>query len=152
MFLYFINNCFPVSAGDESQILEIEDVMIHPKYDLSNAYQDIAVIKLKPNKGKLQISFTAGWNVWGDWFLAVNHYNYKIWVPLILKHYLWLIFTGMKQKKSKWRTQRKVIFQNCQCSIFFVKIAWIGPWVSRIEIDAKGIDVAQLLWPWGCPT
>ena len=56
MILYFINNCFPVSAGDESQILEIEDVVIHPKYDLSNAYQDIAVIKLKPNKGKLQIS------------------------------------------------------------------------------------------------
>ena len=96
-----------MSAGDESQILEIEDVIIHPKYDLSNAYQDIAVIKLKPNKGKLQISFTAGWNVWGDWFLAVNHYNYKIWVPFILTHNLWLIFTGMKQKKIKMADSKK---------------------------------------------
>ena len=52
MILYFINICFPVSAGDESQLLEIDDVILHPKYDLSSAYHDIAVIKLKPNKGK----------------------------------------------------------------------------------------------------
>ena len=52
-----VNNYFPVSAGDESQELEIDDVILHPKYDLSKAYQDIAVIKLKPNKGKLLIFF-----------------------------------------------------------------------------------------------
>ena len=52
IILYFTNNCFPASPGDESQILEIEDVVLHPMYDLSNAYQDIAVIKLKPNKSK----------------------------------------------------------------------------------------------------
>jgi hypothetical protein len=40
------------SPGDESQILEIEDVILHPMYDFSHAYQDIAVIKLKPNKSK----------------------------------------------------------------------------------------------------
>ena len=57
MILYFVNNYFPVSAGDESQTLEIDDVILHPKYDLSKAYQDIAVIKLKPNKGKLLIFF-----------------------------------------------------------------------------------------------
>ena len=48
---YFVI-CFPVSAGDESQVLEIDNVSLHPEYDLSNAYQDISVIKLKPNKGK----------------------------------------------------------------------------------------------------
>ena len=52
---YFVI-CFPVSAGDESQILEIDNVILHPKYDLSNAYQDISVIKLKPNKGKFYIN------------------------------------------------------------------------------------------------
>jgi hypothetical protein len=52
MILYFINNYFPVSAGDESQTLEIDDVILHPMYDLSQAYQDIAVIRLKHNKGK----------------------------------------------------------------------------------------------------
>ena len=41
-----------MSAGDESQTLEIDDVILHPMYDLSQAYQDIAVIRLKPNKGK----------------------------------------------------------------------------------------------------
>ena len=48
--------CVLVSAGDESQILEIDNVILHPKYDLSNAYQDISVIKLKPNKGKFYIN------------------------------------------------------------------------------------------------
>ena len=51
---YFVI-CFPVSAGDESQILEIDNVSLHPEYDLSNAYQDISVIKLKPNKGKFYV-------------------------------------------------------------------------------------------------
>ena len=41
--------------------------------------------------------YTAGWNVWEEWFLAVNHHNHKNWVPSILTHNLWLIFTGMKQ-------------------------------------------------------
>ena len=41
------------SPGDESQILEIEDVILHPMYDFTKAYQDIAVIKLKANQGKL---------------------------------------------------------------------------------------------------
>ena len=49
-----------MSAGDESQILDIEDAILHPKYDLSNAYQDISVIKLKPNKGKLYINIRCG--------------------------------------------------------------------------------------------
>ena len=49
IFLLIINNCFSASAGDESQILEIEDVILHPTYDPFKAYQDIAVIKLKPN-------------------------------------------------------------------------------------------------------
>ena len=53
MILYTINNYFLASAGDESQILEIEDVILHPMYDFTKAYQDIAVIKLKANQGKL---------------------------------------------------------------------------------------------------
>ena len=84
-----------------------------------------------------EIIYTAGWNVWGEWFLAVNHHNHKNWLPSILIHNLWLIFMGMKQEKKiiekKWPTQKKVIFQNRQFSIFFVKILWIGPWVSRIK-------------------
>ena len=46
------------------------------------------------------IIYTAGWNVWMVWFLAVNHQNHKNWVPSILTHNLWLIFIGMKQKKN----------------------------------------------------
>ena len=51
----------------------------------------------KKNCNFEQFCYTAGWNVCGDWFLAVNHHNHKIWVPSILTHNLWLIFTGMKQ-------------------------------------------------------
>ena len=52
---------------------------------------------------RLQYTYTAGWNVWGDWVLAVNHHNHKIWVPFILTHNLWLK-QGMKQKN--WPTQK----------------------------------------------
>ena len=87
-------------------------------------------------------TYTAGWNVWGEWFLAVNHDNHKIWVPSILTHNLWLIFLGMKQKKKFFFMQKKIqngrffkmaVFQNRQFSKFFVKMSWIGPWVCRIN-------------------
>ena len=50
-----VNVCLSIiyTAGDESQILEIDDVILHPMYDFTKAYQDIAVIKLKANQGKL---------------------------------------------------------------------------------------------------
>ena len=63
--------------------------------------------------------YTAGWYVWGEWFLVINHHNHKNWVPSILIHNLWLILIRMKQKKFFWPTQKKVIFQNRQFSIFF---------------------------------
>ena len=46
----------------------------------------------------MAIIYTDGWNVWGEWFLAVNHHNHKNCVPSILTHNLWLIFIEMKQK------------------------------------------------------
>ena len=63
----------------------------------------------------------------------------KNFVPSLLTNKLWLIIMGKKakkniffKKKSKWPTQKNNVFQNRQFSIFFVKISWIGPWVSRI--------------------
>ena len=39
-------------------------------------------------------------------------------------------------KKSKWPTQKQVIFQLRQFSIIFSKISWVGPWVNRIDARA----------------
>jgi hypothetical protein len=39
---------------------------------------------------------------------------------------------GMKQKKSKWWTQ-KTWFFNFTISIFFAKISGIGPWMITIN-------------------
>ena len=44
-----------------------------------------------------------------------------------------LVFIEMKQKKSKWPTEKTAIFQNRQFLIFFCENLTIGPWVSRIE-------------------
>ena len=56
-----------------------------------------------------------------------------------------------KKKISKWPTQKNLIFQLRQFSIFFMKISWIGPGLGLVRlIDAKGIGVAQLIWSWGC--
>ena len=87
------------------------------------------------------ISYTHGWNVWGEWFLAVNQHNHENWVPSILTHNLWLIFMGMKpKKKKKWPPQKDWVFQNRQFSIFFVKISWIG--LGLVEL----IDWCQGHW------
>jgi hypothetical protein len=40
----------------------------------------------------------------------------------------------MKQKKNpKWPTQKNEFFKISNSQNYFVKILWIGPWVSRID-------------------
>ena len=74
-----------------------------------NFTKTFLILKKKREKNRWQVyvknhvthfvtDYTAGWYVWGEWFLAVNHHNHKNWVPSILIHNLWLIFIGMKQK------------------------------------------------------
>ena len=38
-----------------------------------------------------------------------------------------------EKKKSKWPTQKTEFFNSANSQKFFVKISWIGPWVSKIE-------------------
>ena len=45
---------------------------------------------------------------------------------------------GMKQLllfffNSKWPTQKNNLFKIADSHYFFVKITWIGPWVSRMD-------------------
>jgi hypothetical protein len=49
-------------------------------------------------------------------------------------------FHGNKAKKiknqkkiSKWPTQKTEFFKIANSQHFFVKISWIGPWLSRID-------------------
>ena len=72
------------------------------------------------------MGYTPGWNVWGEWVLAVNHHNHKNWVPSILIHNLWLIFMWMKQKnfffekKIKITDSKKVHFSRSPILNFFL--------------------------------
>ena len=94
------------------------------------------------------ISYTHAQLLFPCSFSAVNHHNNKNWVPSILAHNLWLIFTGMKQKKkSKWPTQKNWVLQLLQFSILFSQISYIGLGFVGLN-DAKGIDVAQPVWPY----
>ena len=85
-------------------------------------------------------SYTAGWYVWGQWFLAVNHHSHKNWVQSILIHNFVTNFHGKqknvffsKKKIQNGRLKKRSFFKIANSQYFFVKIYWIGPWVSRIE-------------------
>jgi hypothetical protein len=51
------------------------------------------------------------------------------------------LFNKMKQtkiifsekKNSKWPPKKKSFSSSANSQYFFVKILWIGPWVSRID-------------------
>ena len=84
----------------------------------------------------------------------VNHQNFD---PSLLPKKLWLLFMGMKQKKKlKKRIQngrlKKPHFAKWSI-LNNVLPNWAG-WVLGLVglIDTKGIDLAQPIWPWGCPT
>ena len=38
-----------------------------------------------------------------------------------------------KEKNEKWLTQKTQFFKIANSQYFFVKISWIGPWISRID-------------------
>jgi hypothetical protein len=54
----------------------------------------------------------------------------------------------MKQKKKVQigRLKQTEIFKTTNSQYFFSKILWIGLGLVQL-IDAKGIDVAQPIWP-----
>ena len=66
-----------------------------------------------------------------------NHQNFK---KSLLSYKCGLIFIGMKQKKiffekkiQNGRLKKTAIFNSPNSQYFFMKISWIGPWVSRVE-------------------
>ena len=67
----------------------------------------------------------------------------KVWLdknvdPSLLTNKLWLVFMRMKQFffvqiNSKWPTQKSEFFKIANSQYIFLKILWIGPWISRIN-------------------
>ena len=79
--------------------------------------------------------------------------------PSLLTNKLWLIFMGKKhffflflKKKFKIADSKKVHFSKSPIlKIFLWKFH--GSVLGLVElIDAKGIDLSQPIWLWGCPT
>ena len=105
------------------------------------------------------VFYTAGWNVWGDWVLAVYHHNHKNWVPSVLTHNMWLIFIRMKQKKiffwknkiKNGQLKKRSFFKIANYQYFFWKFHGVVLGLLKF-IDAKGIGMAQPIWSWGLPT
>ena len=59
---------------------------------------------------------------------------------------------GMKQKKFKTADSKKARFSKSPIlKIFSRKFLRLVLGLVGLN-DAKGIDVAQRIWPWGCPT
>ena len=104
-------------------------------------------------------TYTAGWNVWGEWFMAGNQGNHQNFVASFIPTKLWPIFMGMKQKKiffwkrkSKMADSKKLSFSKLPIlKIFMQKLYGLVLGLVGL-IDAKGIDVAQPIWSWGSLT
>ena len=127
-----------------------------------NQFMAIWVVKFPSEKYKIKQIFgskinmlqgndciyTAGWNVWGEWILALNHHNHKNWVPIILTHNLWLIFIGIKQRKKKiekknqnGRLKKTEFFKIANSQYFLWKFHGLVLGLVGLN-DVKGIDVA----------
>ena len=92
-------------------------------------------------------------------FWAGNQDNHQNFEKSLLTNKLWHVFMGMKQKKIFfWKKnfqnsrQKKAYFSKSPIlEIFSRKFLRLVLGLVGLN-DAKGIDVAQRIWPWGCPT
>ena len=64
-------------------------------------------------------------------FWAGNQGNHQNFEKSLLSYKPWLVFMRMKKKKLKKKNQRS-FSSSANSQYFFMKISWIGPWVSRI--------------------
>ena len=103
--------------------------------------------------------YTRDRNVWGGWFLAANQSNHQNFENSLLTNFD--VFSWELSKKKnifsfeknfKMAGSKKVHFSK---SPILKKILWkiLGLVLGLVQlIDAKGIDVAQTIWSWGCLT
>ena len=89
---------------------------------------------------------------------TVNQGNHQKFDPSLLHYKFWMIFMGMKQKKKfekkkfKMADSKKLSFSTSpKAEQFPPKFHGLVLGLVGL-IDAKGNDVAQPIWPWGCPT
>jgi hypothetical protein len=72
-------------------------------------------------------------------FWAVNQGNHQNFEKSLLSYKYGLIFIGimqnffLKKKNQNGRLKKNAIFNSPNAQYFFMKIPWIGPWVSRVE-------------------
>ena len=73
-------------------------------------------------------------------FGAENQGNHQNLEKSLLSYKCGLIFVGMKEKNFFWKNEIKngwlkksSFFKIDNSQYFFVKISWMGPWVSRID-------------------
>ena len=72
--------------------------------------------------------------------------------PSLRTNKLWHVFMGMMQKRIKMANSKKKSFSSLSNSQYFLW-KFYGLVLGLVElIGAKGIDVAQPIWSWGCPT
>jgi len=104
-------------------------------------------------------TYTAGWNVWGEWCLAGTQGNHQNFDPSLLTNKLRLVFMEMKQnnffflkKKFKMADWKKGHFSKSPIlDISLWKFNGLVLGLVGLN-DAKGIDLAQPIWSSGCPT
>ena len=72
--------------------------------------------------------YTAGINVWGGSFLAVNHHNCKNWVSSILAHNLSLIFHGDGEKKRMFFFSPKLCVRMNGTQFFMIMMVYSQKW------------------------
>ena len=78
---------------------------------------------------------------WQRVFWAGNQGIHQNFDKSLLTYKCWLIFMRMKQKKifffekkiQNGRLKKRSFSSSANSQYFFMKISWIGPWVSRID-------------------
>ena len=79
-----------------------------------------------------------------------KHQNFD---PSILPYKFGLIFMGMKQKKIFFFSKKKFKMADSKKAHFSKSWKFLRFVLGLVGLnDAKGIDVAQRIWLWGCPT
>ena len=96
---------------------------------------------------KILCTYTVQRNITHSKEFAGNQAKHRNFHPSVLPYIFVLIFMGMKQKKIKMADSKKLSFStSSKAEQFMPKFHGLVLGLVGL-IDAKGIDVAQRIWP-----
>ena len=120
---------------------------LYPTREVILISKSLVISIIEPNH---VISYTAGWNIWGEWFLAGNQGNHQHFDPSWYPRNFDQLSKFLEKKIQNGRLKKTEFFKIANSQNCFAKISWVsridwceGHWCGSIYMVVRLSDISS---------